>query len=59
MPTSRIIGTITPMNTIQNGNQSYIETIVVADQRQINKESTPISKKPTTTYDNHIMPLQF
>jgi hypothetical protein len=50
MPTSRIVGKITTTTTIQNGNQSYMETIVVADQRQINKESTTISKKPTDTY---------
>ena len=51
MPTSRIVGKITPTATIQNGNQSYMETIFVADQRQINKESTTILKKPTTTYN--------
>jgi len=56
MPTSRIVGTITTTTTIQNGNQSYMETIVVTDQRQINKESTTISKKPMATY--HTWKLQ-
>ena len=56
MPTSKIVGTITPMATIKNSNQSYMETISVVDQRQINKESTPILKKPTTTY--HTWKLQ-